>query len=233
MQTQNIVNEPFLKKRAKWAKWGSLIGIGALFVGLMTTTQAPLLAYAFLLVGLFGATFGAYMASHYVREPRADQVVGTALDALDKRYAAYHYYLPANHVIVSHFGLTVIMPRSHDGEITFQDGRWRHKAGWRKVFQFFGEPSLGKPERDLADEIKSTKGWIDEVLPEDNVPVNGLILFTNPNVRLYTKDAPVPTAKSEDLPEFMRQGLKGQPLLTTAKQKELRRILDEVVAATH
>ncbi len=228
---QNIVNEPFLKKRAKFARWGSLIGLGSLFIGLMTMTQNPLLAYALLLVGLFGATFGAYMASTYVREPRADQVVGETLGGLDKRYAAYHYYLPANHVIASHFGLTVVMPRAQDGLVAFENGRWQHKAGWRKVLQFFGEPGLGKPERDVTEEIKVVKGWIDEVMPEEDVPVNGVILFTNPNVELYAKDSPIPAVKGEDLPDFMKQGLKGQPMLTTARQKELRRILDEVVEA--
>ncbi|NLG48864.1 MAG: hypothetical protein GX552_01980 [Chloroflexi bacterium] len=229
---QNIVNEPFLKKRAQFAKWGSLVGLAALFIGLMTTAQNPLLAYGLLLIGLFGATFGAYMASSYVREPRADQVVGNNLSGLDKRYAAYHYYLPANHVIASHFGLTVVVPRPQSGLITYQNGRWQHKAGWRKVLQFFGEPGLGKPERDITEEIKAVKGWIDEIIPEAEVPVNGVILFTNPQAELHAKESPIPAVKGEDLAQFMTQGLKGQPLLTTARQKELRRILDEVVEAT-
>ena len=52
---QSFVNELFLAKRAKYAKWGSYLGFGALFLGLLTTTRNPILAYVFLLVGLLGA----------------------------------------------------------------------------------------------------------------------------------------------------------------------------------
>ena len=146
---QSFVNQPFLAKRAKYSKWGLYVGFGSLFAGLMTATRIPLLAYLLLLVGLLGATFGSYMANRYVREPRVDQVLENMLGGMDKRYSLYSYYLPSDYVIVSHFGLTVVVPRTQDGEISYTDGRWRHKAGIRKVMQFFGEPSLGKPDQDL------------------------------------------------------------------------------------
>ena len=33
-----------------------------------------------------------------------------------------------------------------------------------------------------------------------------------------------------ELSQYLKEGMKGQPTLSTAKQKELRRLLDEVVA---
>ena len=228
---QSVVNQPFLQKRAKYARWGSYIGIGALLVGLFITNRSPLVAYAFLLVGLVGATFGSYMANRYVREPRPDQVLGNALGGLDKRYAMYHYYLPSQHVIASHYGLTVVVPRAQAGALSYDQGRWHHKAGFRKVLQLFGEPNLGKPDQDLTQEMLWVKEWIDEAMPQANVPVNGVILFTNPKAELQVKQAPVPAMLADDLVDYMKQGLKGQPTLSTATQTELRRILDEAVAA--
>jgi len=108
---QSVVNEPFLKKRATYARWGSYLGIGALFVGLVTSTRYPLLAYLFLLIGLLGATFGSYMTNRYVREPRADQTLEDVLNGLDKRYRLYSYYLLSDHVISSHFGLTALVAK--------------------------------------------------------------------------------------------------------------------------
>src|SRR5512141_1249399 len=114
-----FVNEPFLKKRAMYGKWGMYVGLGALVLGLFTTTTYPLLAYLFMLVGLIGATFGSYMQSQYVREPRADKRLDKALEGLDKRYAAYHYYLTSNHVLTSHYGFIVLIPRHQEGEVTY------------------------------------------------------------------------------------------------------------------
>ena len=229
---ESYVNEPFLKKRSKYARWGSYLGLGSLFVGLMISTRNPLLAYVFLLVGLLGSSFGAYMANRYVRQPRADQTLGNALEGLDKRYALYHYYLAADHVIASHYGLTVVVPRSQKGEIRYENGRWHHKAGLRKFLQFFGEPGVGKPDQDLAEETKLVKEWIDQVLPEQDVPVNGVVVFTNAEAVLQVREAPVPAVAVADLPEHMKRGLRNtdQPILTTAQQKELRRTLDAVVA---
>ncbi|MFH1086177.1 MAG: nuclease-related domain-containing protein [Chloroflexota bacterium] len=227
---QSIVNQPFLDKRAKYAKWGSYIGFGALFVGLVTTTRNPLLAYVFLLIGLLGASTGAYFTGRYVRKPRFDQSLEEALGGLDKRYVLFNYYLPSNHVLLSHFGLTVIEPRAQDGNVSHEKGRWHHRAGFRKVLQLFGEPALGKPDQDLAREIKWVKEWIDEVLPEDDVPVNGVVVFTSPRAKLTVRDPSAPIVTAADLARHMKDGLKGQPMLTTAKQNELRQLLDQVVA---
>ena len=226
---ESFVNQPFLKKRATFARWGSYVGFGALFIGLMTTSRSPVLAYVFLLIGLLGASLGSYMASRYVREPRTDQVLEEKLVGLDKRYTIYNYYLPSNHVIISHHGMTVVEPRAHTGEISYDQGRWRHKAGFRKILQLFGEPSLGKPDQDLKREVDWLKEWIDEVMPNDNIPVNGAVVFTQDAVELHASGNAIPIVAVSDLARHMKEGLKGQPVLTTAKQKELRRVLDEAI----
>lgn len=224
------VNDRYLAKRRNFAKWGGYIGIGSLLVGLWITTSSntslQYLVYLFLLVGLFGATFGSYMTNRYVREPRGDQVLVKTLEKLDDRYTLYAYYLPSSLVIASHYGLTVVEPQAQGGEIRYQNGRWQHKAGWGRLGQFFGEPSLGRPEQTLAQEINMVQKWAAEALPEQEIPVNGVVLFTNPKATLHLKDAPVPAMTAEGLLAHMRQGLKGQPLLSTARQKELGRVLD-------
>jgi len=229
---QSVVNEPFLKKRATYARWGSYLGIGALFVGLVTSTRYPLLAYLFLLIGLLGATFGSYMTNRYVREPRADQTLEDVLNGLDKRYRLYSYYLPSDHVIASHFGLTALVAKPQEGEITYDGGRWHHKAGWRKLLQLFGEPSLSKPDQELEREVGFVAEWIGEVMPEQDIPVSGVIVFTSPRVALNVTGLPVSAVTSSDLADHMKRGFKGQPPLSTAVRKELGRILDEVVAAS-
>ncbi len=229
---QSYLNEPFLTKRQKYARWASFIGLGALVLGLMTSTRSPLLSYGFLVVGLLAASFGSYTANRYVREPRADQVLNRVLDGLDKRYALYHYYFATPHVLASHLGLTVFLPKIQEGEITYEDGRWRHRAGFRKFLQLFGEPGLSKPHVELEEDIKWLKEWIDAAMPGDDIPVTGAVVFTNPKATVRASRAPVPALTPDQLVGFLKQGLKGQvSTLSTAKQKELRRVLDEAIAA--
>jgi hypothetical protein len=224
---QNTVNQPFLAKRSKYARWGSYVGMGALVVGLFSMSQSILISYAFLLVGVLAASFGSYMASHYVREPRADQALEHALDGLDKRYALYNYFFPSNHVLASHQGLIVLMVRAQEGVINYQNGHWQHKAGWKKLLQLLGEPGLGKPDQELAHEMALVKKWVDEALPEKETPVRGILVFTHPKAEVHADTAPLPAMPLAALADFLKEGCKGETTLTTAMQKELRRALDE------
>lgn len=229
---ESHLNQPFLAKRQKYARWGSFIGLGALVLGLMTSTRSPLLSYAFLVIGLLAASFGSYTASRYVREPRPDQVLDKALEGLDKRYALYHYYFATPHVLASHLGLTVFLPKVQEGEITYENGRWRHRAGWRKFLQLFGEPSLSRPHVELGEDVRWLKEWIDAAMPGDDIPVTGAVIFTNPRATVHASKAPVPALTADQLERFVKQDLRGQvSALSTAKQKELRRVLDEAIAA--
>jgi hypothetical protein len=144
---QAYVNDAFLNRRRKIAKWGNYIGLGALFGGLFTVSRSTALSSTLLLIGVFGASIGAYMANRYIREPRADQLLAKALDGLDKRYTLFSYYLPVDQAIFSHHGFTVLVTRPQPGMITYSDGRWHHRSSMRRLKQLVGEPSVGSPER--------------------------------------------------------------------------------------
>ena len=98
------------------------------------------------------------------------------------------------------------------------------------MLQFFGEPSLGKPEQDAKKEVEWVKDWIDKAAPEDDIPVLGVVVFTHDNIELDVEGAPLPIVGANELAEQVKEGFKGGRVLTTAKQKELRRLFDEVIA---
>ena len=224
-----FVNDSFLKRRRRLASWSTYVAIGALVFGLVMSRRQIIVSYVLLLVGMLGATIGSQLTSAYVREPRADTILAEALSGLDKRYALYCYYFPSHHVVVSHHGFTVLTPRTQRGEISYANGKWRHKAGARKLLQLFGEPALGRPDADTQQEIEWVDEWAQDLLPGVEVPVTGVVVFTDPQVTLHADEAPVPAVKVGDLPEFLADYLKSQPTLTTASQKELRRKLDDIV----
>lgn len=225
---QAYVNEPFIQKRVAIARYAGLGGFGALLVGIFVATTSVLASYLLLIVGLVAATVASYMTNQYVKEPRADRVFQRVLDGLDRRYALYSYYLPANHVVASHHGLTVLLARPQRGVVTVADRRWQHKSGWRRVLQFFGEPGLGRPDADLLHEMQTMTKWVAEHMPGEEIPVTGTVVFTHPEVELSVSDAQVPVLTGDELPRFFREDLRSSPILSTAVQKDLRRVLDEV-----
>jgi hypothetical protein len=228
---ETIVNETFLAKRAKYARWGTLLGLGALFGGLLTAGQQQLLvSYGLLLVGLLAASVGSYMANRYVREPRADQRIAQALESLDKRYVLYSYYLPSEQVLFSHRGFIVLEIRNQEGLVAYEDGRWTHKAGWRKIMTLFGETSLGKPEQDLEREVGWVREWVDTFDPDQEIPVSGVILFTNPKVTLDIQGLDVPYATLAELADVIKTSFSGRPPLSTSRRREIRSMLDDMVA---
>jgi len=230
---ESFVNQPFLDKRRKWASWATYAGLAALFGGVLTSTRSLLISYLFLVLGVIAASMGAYLSNRYVREPRGDQVLAKALEGFDKRYALYNYYLATPYVIASHFGLLAVVTRPQKGQISYAQGKWQHRAPWRVLRQFIGEASIGKPELSVQEDVESLQQWIASALPgEEQVPVNGLVLFTSPEARVDATNAPVKALVTEDLAAYLRTGLKGQPVLSTSRQKELRRLLDSVVEAS-
>jgi hypothetical protein len=226
---QSHTNEAFLQKRVRMAKYAGLVGFGALVAGLFTVTVNVLLSYLMMGIGLVGATIASYMTNQYVREPRPDRVLGRVLDGLDKRYVLYNYFLPSSHVVASHHGLTVLLPRVQKGVVTFASGRWRHRAGWRRLRQFFGEPSVGQPEKDLQYEITRLHKWVNERYQGREIPVSGAVVFVHPEVVLQIDEAPGAVLRPDELPAFFRQGLRDGQILSTAEQRELRRLLDDLL----
>lgn len=225
------INEAFVASRAKLGRNASLVGLAALVGGLFTISRLIWLSYLLLFVGLVSAAVASYVTNQFVREPRADRVFAATLDGLDKRFALYSYYLPVAHVVASHHGLTVLLANGKKGEITYTGKRWKHKSGWRKILQLFGEPSLGKPDLDVQSEMGRLDKWLKKSGFSEDIPISGAVVFTHPEAELNIVDPPVPIVQSSDLAEFLKTGLKDLPTVSTATQKALRRHLDAVVAA--
>lgn len=226
---QAFANDAFLDKRRKYAKWGNYIGLGALFIGLFTAARSPVLSSSLLLVGVLGASVGAYMANRYVREPRPDKLLARALDGLDKRYTLLSYYLPSDQVVFSHRGFTVLVTRAQQGEITYADGRWDHQMRHRRIKQLFGEPAISTPEKDLGLEVRDVERWVSSLGLSDQVPVNGVIVFTGEDVQLDIQDPDFPAVTLENLAAYFRDSTRDQPLLTTSQRREIESKLDALV----
>ena len=223
-----IINEKLVKRQATIGKWASLIGMGALLAGLVVSYRWPdqmVVSFGCLIVGFMLASVGTYNMNRWVKEPRADQALSKALKGFDNKHFLYHYTLPAAHVLLAPSGLFVFTVKGHHGEIRCEGEKWHHKFNWGRLLLFFGQEGLGNPTREVRGEMERLRRFLDSRLPEADVPIEGLIVFTNPRARLELIDPAVPVVSSNKLKTFLRQLKKKR--IPAEQRKELVEIFEE------
>jgi hypothetical protein len=223
-----ITNEKLVKRQAAIGKWASLIGMGALLGGLVVSYRWPnqlTVSFGCLIVGFMLASVGTYNMNRWVKEPRADQALTNALKGFDNKHFLYHYTLPAAHVLLAPSGLFVFTVKGHHGEIRCEGEKWHHKFNWGRLLLFFGQEGLGNPTREVGGEIGRLRRFLDGRLPEADVLIEGLIVFTNPRARLELIDPAVPVVSSNKLKAFLRQRKKKR--ISAEQCKELAEIFEE------
>ena len=219
-----FINQPYIERRVKISRYATR-GDWSPVVDYSCPAQYH---FSYASSGRHGRSHGRSALYFHLRARAPATRSCASTDGLAKRYALYCYYLPSNYVVASHYGLTVLLPKAQKGEVTLQ--RPVEAQSGCALMQFVGEPSLGNPERELATEIKAVEEWLARKMPQLDVPVHGVVVFTHPEVMLDAQDSAYPAMVTDKLAEYLKQGMKGQPTLSTANQKEMRRTLDTVVA---
>ena len=223
-----ILNEKLVKRQSAIGKWASLIGMGTLLAGLVVSYRWPGLitaSFGFLIVGFMLASVGTYNMNRWVKQPRPDQALTRALKGFDNKHLLYHYTLPAAHVLLAPSGLFVFTVKDHHGEIRCEGEKWHQKFNWGRLLLFFGQEGLGNPTREVRGEIERLQHFLDSMLQEADVPIEGLIVFTNPRAKLELIDPAVPVISSNKLKTHLRQ-LKNKRI-SAEQRKELAEIFEE------
>lgn len=233
-------NEALIRRRARMGRITWLAGMGILLAGLGAslmierrpelTTVLLIASYAALISGLMTTSIAAYLSDRWIRGPRADQSLEQALKGLDNKHQLYNYLLPAEHVLLSPFGVKVFKVKRQDGRIEYQDGRWRHRRGFAGIILSFGRERLGDPVQELAWEVERMRRLFQERLPDVEVPVDGVIVFTSPRADLNLVNPPVPALPAKKLKAHLRALSRGRKLPEDVREK-VEQVLDDAAAA--
>ena len=231
---QVITNEKLIKNRARLGRIASFAGLAILVLGLvaslsphelLTSPQWMLASFGCLFVGFLLSQVGIYHANRWVKEPRADQTLDKILKGFDNRYHLYNYVLPAPHVLLAPFGLCVIKPKHQGGKVRCQGEKWRHEIGWKRILRLFGQEGLGNPTKEVRAEIEKLRRFLAERLPDDEeVPIEGIVVFTNPQVDLETEAPAVPVLGGKQFKAFLRDLSKEKPM-SGSQRRQLAEIL--------
>lgn len=231
-----FTNEELVAKKKKQAGILTPIAMVALLGGLATNflsirgdkTDLTYLTITITLLGIgfVAATISAHLVNHWVKEPRPDQILAQLLKGFDGKHFLFNHTTAVPHILITQNKVYAISPKIIDGEISVEQRRWRRKFKFSRFLKFFGDEGLGNPTLDAAQQRARLIKLIEQHIPDsDGIPVEALIVFTNPATTLTVKDSPIPVMAGSQLKKFLRQETKG-PALNAEVRKELVQIFN-------
>ena len=221
------VNQSLLASRARWAKILSFAGMGCLVGSIVLVNTRPELAWGILLVGMITSTAGSHLASRYMREPRAEEALQKALKGFDDHHVLYSFLLTIEHVLVAPSGVWIILVRKQPGTFSYDGKRWHQKVTFGRLLSFLGEPGLGRPIRELEHEIARVSKRLADAGTPAEVPVEGVVVFTDPRASVEVKGTSCPVVTLDNLTGFFRRELRNRAALAPEIRKELIGTFDE------
>ena len=223
---QVVTNEKLIKNRARLGRVASFAGLVVLVLGLVASLspQWVLASFGCLFVGFVLSQVGIYNANRWVKEPRADQTLVKILKGFDDRYYLYNYVLRAPHVLLTPFGLCVINPQHQAGKVRCEGERWRRDLGWKRILRLFGQEGLGNPTKEVRAEVERLSKWASGHGGTGEVPIEGVIVFTNPEVELEIENPAVPVLDGKQFKSLLRNLSKERPI-SGSQRKQLAEIL--------
>jgi hypothetical protein len=209
---QISTNEPFVENRKKIGRYASLGGLAIIFGGLVASFQNQfLIAYGALIAGFILSNAGAYFLSRWGLGTH--EKLAAALKGLDKRYRLYNYLLPAPNVLLTPYSVTVFLVKNQEGRIIADQSGWRQATGVLgnlvRFMRAFSTEPLGDPPKELELQKKTIKQFITKGFPGGSqVPVEGLILFTNPRAEVSLSNPKAPTIAINQQPDALKSALR-------------------------
>jgi hypothetical protein len=88
---------------------------------------------------------------------------------------------------------------------------------------------LGKPDREVEIDIQTMQDWLQKQGDDQEVPVRGVVVFTNPKAELQLNGPPVDAMSAKQLKGWIRKAGRLPPL-SKEDQAQLAELLDEEVS---
>lgn len=235
---QIVTNTPLVERNARYGRWITMSSILLILVPLafilpsmfsgnseMPPNQLFLL-YGALILSLILSNVGGYFLNRWGF--KYYQAVGNALKGTDKKYRLYNYALPVNQVLLTPYGVTVLLLKNLEGRVTANQNGWRANVGILQLLRYFSAEKLGDPPKELENEIARLKNFIQERVGENFVPpFDGLIIFTNPRAQVEITNLDVPVVMLNENQDALKNALR-KPKNAPQLKKEMYDTLYEL-----
>ena len=193
-----------VKRRAMIANLTSVGGLMMLLGGVILPLFVPGLhqeEQVLMLIGMGTSMVGIYLANRWVRKPRPEDSLDLALKSLNDSHHLFHYpSLPCEHVLLTPFGVEIIEVFNLAGDFSYKDGRWKEKMNVGRALRYIVEERLGDPTRTAGELEEYLRDRFHQLLGnEQPVPIQSVVTFTHPAVRLEVKNPPLPVCRLDKL----------------------------------
>lgn len=221
---QVMTNEPYINRRKKIGELAPFAGLVLLAASAILIVVKPdwlWVTMAVVWLGFIVSLTGSYLGERFVGPNAHWKRVPDALKGLNRDHWLLMYQLASPFVLVEPGGLTVISVKPQGGQVTYQDGRWRHQQKLGFLRRFAGQESIGRPDRFANAEAEVIRDQLAKRLPEGTeIPVRAVILFTQPEIELDVDadTVPVPTVRVATLKRWLRKNPLRPKLSEEAKE---------------
>ena len=178
------------------------------------------LSFGALPLGFIAASVGSYFVTRYSRRrwqgtkifARPDEVLERSLKGFDDKYGLYVFALPVGYVLSTPFGLVTIALRSDKGRVNVNGDKWREGWGLSRLLTLFAREGIGHPPTELAEQARKMRAYFAKA-PESETgglnlaetPIEGVVLFLNPQTLLNAENPSVPVLRADQLKEYLRK----------------------------
>ena len=206
-----FADEKRIARRRRIGEIAPLVGLVVLLGSVVMVFTKPKWIWASMAVvwtGFIVSLVGSYLGERYVGPNAHYRRIQEALKGLDRTYTLLMYRLSAPFVVIEPGGVTVLTVKPQGGEITYSEGRWRHRQSLGILRRLAGQETIGHPERVAVAEREAVEETLLKTLPEGvKVPVRAVIVFIHPEAHLTIEDASleVPAVRARDLKRWFRR----------------------------
>lgn len=226
---QTITNEAYLGRRARIVWLLFVGGVAVMIAGAIRYYRGggQIIAPLVLIVGgLVIGNVGLFLGRRWLRRPRPDETLAGTLSEFGRQYCLYNYTSLAPHLLISPVGVYVLTVQRQYGRIRYNGHRWQRDRHWMQSFLELNFDRLGNPTKRAAKEETRVREFISRELRNQEVPVQGVIVFTHPRTEVEAVDSPMPVTHVQDLKNVLRQMMKRQPGgLRRRQRRQLERIM--------
>ncbi len=178
----------------------------------------PYISFGSLFIGFIMASIGSHYINRYAvrRWPgsktvaRPDQLVERSVKGFDSKYGLYLYSLPkVGYAISGPCGLLALVPRGDKGKVKVTGSKWKEPFSIGRLFTVFAREGIGNPGAELEEQQKTLQAMLDQGIAEGHdladIPIQGAVLFINPEMVVELNGADVEVLRSDQMKDYVRR----------------------------
>lgn len=224
---QFVANDALVRRRVRLAGFMHLGAFAVLLLGLFASFYPEFVFFyaGSLFLGIVLLQLAQFNLRRWGPRHRQDAVLRDSLKALDNRHALIAFAaseLP-DYLLVSPRGVTVLIARSNKGTAVCRKDHWSIEHSGPALLRFF-RSGLGNPTAEAGAGIESVRRHFASHPGDAEYPVDAVIVFTSPEVRLRLEGSAFPVTTLKELRNHVRR-VKG-----SLNQAEVNRLLSGLTA---